>query len=77
MYDCVYPTRTARFGTAMTKHGLMRLKHATFANDDGPIEEGCDCAACRVVREDGSVSYYSRSFCVRSLSRVRVWHARC
>ena len=62
MYDCVYPTRTARFGTAMTKHGLMRLKLAQFAEDARPIEEGCECKACRVVRPDGTVSHYSRAF---------------
>ena len=28
MFDCVYPTRTARFGTAFTYNGLIRLKNS-------------------------------------------------
>jgi len=46
MFDCVYPTRTARFGTAITRKGNLPLKQARFRNDRGPIEEGCDCLAC-------------------------------
>jgi queuine tRNA-ribosyltransferase catalytic subunit len=47
MFDCVWPTRTARFGNAITRHGVLNLKHARFANDFTPIEEGCGCRACR------------------------------
>jgi queuine tRNA-ribosyltransferase len=47
MFDCVWPTRTARFGNAVTKHGMLNLRQATHAADFGPIEEGCGCICCR------------------------------
>lgn len=46
MFDCVLPTRNGRNASAFTSTGLIRLKNAKFARDPGPIEEGCDCAAC-------------------------------
>jgi queuine tRNA-ribosyltransferase len=47
MFDCVLPTRIARNGTAFTETGTLNMKNARFAMDDGPIEEGCACTACR------------------------------
>lgn len=47
MFDCVWPTRTARFGNAITKYGLLNLRHAKYANDFGPVEDGCGCVCCR------------------------------
>lgn len=47
MFDCVLPTRLARNGTAFTARGTINLKNAPYAEDPGPIEEGCSCAACR------------------------------
>lgn len=46
MFDCVLPTRLARNGTAFTAKGTMALKNAGYAEDPGPIEEGCTCYAC-------------------------------
>ncbi len=46
MWDCVYPCRTARFGTALVPEGLLRLKSAEFAADQRPIDPACDCIAC-------------------------------
>ena len=46
MFDCVLPTRIARNGTAFTRHRCISLKNAAFAEDSGPIEEGCQCYAC-------------------------------
>jgi len=48
MYDCVYPTRTARFGVALVRggSGTMRLKSNEFYNDHRVIMEGCKCQAC-------------------------------
>lgn len=48
MFDCVWPTRTARFGNAVTGKGMLNLRHAKYADDLGPIEEGCGCKCCRV-----------------------------
>jgi queuine tRNA-ribosyltransferase len=47
MFDCVLPTRLARNGTAFTARGTINLKNAPFIYDQGPIEDGCTCAACR------------------------------
>lgn len=47
MFDCVWPTRTARFGNAITKSGMLKLKNAEYANDFGILEEGCGCVCCR------------------------------
>ncbi len=47
MFDCVLPTRLARNGTAFTAGGTINLKNAPFIFDKGPIEDGCDCPACR------------------------------
>ncbi|KAL8927476.1 MAG: hypothetical protein Q9208_002281 [Pyrenodesmia sp. 3 TL-2023] len=47
MFDCVWPTRTARFGNAITSAGNLNLRHATFASDFRPIEATCTCTCCR------------------------------
>ena len=47
MFDCVLPTRIARTGTAVTHNGAFGLKGASYKTDFGPIEEGCECYACR------------------------------
>jgi len=47
MFDCVMPTRFARNGTAFTRRGRYPVKAAIYAEDKRPIEEGCDCYACR------------------------------
>ena len=42
IFDCVLPTRTARFGYLFTRRGKLVLKHARFKDDPRPIEqEGC------------------------------------
>ncbi|MQM00467.1 hypothetical protein Taro_033202 [Colocasia esculenta] len=47
MYDCVYPTRTARFGTALVPEGVLKLKHNSMANDERPIDPTCTCMVCK------------------------------
>ena len=47
MFDCVLPTRIARTGTAVTHNGAFALKGAAYKTDFGPIEEGCECYACK------------------------------
>ena len=47
MFDCVLATRIARNGTVFTKHGRMVIRNAEYAHDFRPIEEDCDCYACR------------------------------
>lgn len=45
--DCVYPTRTARFGTALVPEGTLRLRQACHASDPAPIDATCACLVCR------------------------------
>jgi queuine tRNA-ribosyltransferase len=47
MFDCVLATRIARNGTVFTKHGRMVIRNAEYAHDFRPIEEDCDCYACK------------------------------
>ncbi len=58
MFDCVLPTRNGRNANAFTREGQMRLKNARFERDTGPIEAGCDCAAC--ASEEGG--WFSRGY---------------
>ena len=46
-FDCVYPSRNGRHGHVYTKHGRLNLANAQYELDDRPIEEGCNCPACR------------------------------
>lgn len=46
MFDCVYPCRTARFGTALVRSGQLRLTGKEYASDFQPIEPGCTCETC-------------------------------
>ena len=46
-FDCVYPSRNGRHGPVYTNHGKMNLFNAKYELDDRPIEEGCNCPACR------------------------------
>ena len=47
MFDCVIPTRVARHGTAITRHGNIAIKAAKWAFSKEPVEEGCECYCCR------------------------------
>ena len=46
MFDCVMPTRLGRTGTALTRHGRLNMRNARFAEDERPLDDECDCAAC-------------------------------
>src|SRR5260370_757114 len=47
MFDCVLPTRVARNGTAFTRKGSISIKGRAYNSDFRPIQEHCDCFACR------------------------------
>ena len=47
MFDCVLPTRIARHGNAFTRNGKINLKNAKFKEDFSPLEDNCDCYACK------------------------------
>jgi queuine tRNA-ribosyltransferase len=46
MFDCVWPTRLGRTGTALTWDGRLNLKNARFATDPAPLDDACSCPAC-------------------------------
>ena len=46
-FDCVYPSRNGRHGHLYTNHGKIKLFNAKYELDESPIEEGCQCPACR------------------------------
>ena len=47
IFDCVLPTRLARHHSAFAPEGRLNLMNATFARDERPIDETCDCYACK------------------------------
>ena len=58
-FDCVMPARNARHGHLFTSQGILNINNAKYITDDRPIDEHCDCPACR---------RYSRSY-IRHLMR--------
>ncbi|KAJ1741603.1 Queuine tRNA-ribosyltransferase catalytic subunit 1 [Coemansia sp. RSA 989] len=47
MYDCVFPTRTARFGNALVRTGSLALRQGKYRDDFTPIDSECDCSTCQ------------------------------
>lgn len=60
-FDCVYPSRNGRHGHVYTKYGKINLFNAQYEKDDRPIEEGCQCPACK---------HYSRAY-IRHLMKAK------
>lgn len=46
-FDCVLPARNGRHGHVFTKDGKINLMNAKFELDKRPIDEGCQCPACK------------------------------
>jgi queuine tRNA-ribosyltransferase len=47
IFDCVIPTRLARHGAAMTRHGRLNMRNLEHATHQGPVEAGCTCYCCQ------------------------------
>ena len=60
-FDCVYPSRNGRHGHVYTNHGKLNLFNQKYQKDMRPIEEGCNCPACRT---------YSRAY-IRHLLKAK------
>lgn len=60
-FDCVYPSRNGRHGHVYTNQGKLNLFNAKYEPDEGPIEEGCRCPACKT---------YSRAY-IRHLLKAK------
>ena len=57
MFDCTMPTRNGRNAYAFTAAGPLRIKNSRFQRDLGPLEDGCDCYACRTFTR-GAIRHY-------------------
>jgi queuine tRNA-ribosyltransferase len=60
-FDCVYPSRNGRHGHLYTNHGKINIMNKKYELDPKPIEEGCQCPACR---------HYSRAY-IRHLLKAK------
>ena len=67
LFDCVSPTRLARHGHAYTMYGKINLKNNKYKEDFSPIEDGCDCYACR---------NYSKSYIKHLINAQETFGAR-
>ena len=47
LFDCVLPTRNARNGQLLTRHGVLVIKNAQYAEDRQPPDPACGCYTCR------------------------------
>jgi queuine tRNA-ribosyltransferase len=47
LFDCVLPTRNARNGQLLTRHGVLVIKNAQYAEDRRPPDPACGCYTCR------------------------------
>jgi len=55
LFDCVYPTRTARFGNAITSHGIIPLRNSRYRFDFEPLDRECECVVCRPRDKDNGM----------------------
>lgn len=46
-FDCVMPARDGRHGHFFTWDGVLNINNSRYAEDDGPIDQSCDCPVCR------------------------------
>lgn len=60
-FDCVYPSRNGRHGQLYTNSGKINIMNKQYELDSRPIEEGCNCPACRT---------YSRAY-IRHLLKAK------
>lgn len=60
-FDCVYPSRNGRHGHVYTNQGKRNIFNAKYELDEKPIEEGCQCPACK---------HYSRAY-IRHLLKAK------
>ena len=71
-FDCVFTSRNGRHGHVYHASGKLNLWNLAYEKDFRPIEEGCDCPACKGIRlEDGSYTGgYSRAY-IRHLLKAK------
>ena len=86
MFDCVLPTRLARHGNAFTRHGRINIKNLKYREDFTPVDETCDCYACKhytkayihhLITADESfgarlLSIHNIRFLVKMMEEIRI-----
>lgn len=60
-FDCVLPARNGRHGHVFTRNGKLNLMNAKFELDKNPIDDGCNCPACK---------HYTRAY-IRHLFKAK------
>ncbi len=68
MFDCALPTRVARNGSLFTPEGRVDITKARYAEQQGPLDETCDCYTCR----DYSAAYLRHLFRAKELLGLRL-----
>lgn len=84
MFDCVYPTRTARFGVALVRSGTLNLKSSQYQYDFSPIDNDCSCFVCKnytrsylhhLIKESTTcgqlLSYHNIAYQMRLMKDIR------
>ena len=67
-FDCVMPSRNARHGNLFTWKGKLNVLNEKYIMDDKPIDEDCQCPACRRY----SKAYIRHLFKARELLGMRL-----
>ncbi|WP_295316407.1 tRNA guanosine(34) transglycosylase Tgt [Roseobacter sp.] len=72
MMDCVLPSRSGRTGQVFTRRGVLNIKNARHADDPRPLDDRCDCPACRQY----SRAYLHHVFRSQEIiaSMLMTWH---
>ena len=68
MFDCALPTRVARNGSLFTPEGRVDVTKARYAEQQGPLDETCDCYTCR----NYSAAYLRHLFRAKELLGLRL-----
>ena len=68
MFDCALPTRVARNGNLFTPEGRVDITKARYAEQQGPLDETCDCYTCR----NYSAAYLRHLFRAKELLGLRL-----
>jgi queuine tRNA-ribosyltransferase len=68
MFDCVLPTRVARNGSLYTADGRVNILAAKYRTMDSPLDENCDCYACR----NFTAAYLSHLFRAKEVLALRL-----
>jgi queuine tRNA-ribosyltransferase len=87
IFDCVYPTRSGRYGSFMTDEGMQHLHNARFATDTRPLMEGCECDACltkmprgmlratlkeREIVAASMLAHHNLHYLIKLMARIRI-----